>query len=135
MEFTKYRNGILMALMVTGSFVNAVCQPKQTAVSSSISANTLLKIVRSEDQRNWNDELKTLLSDKDARVRARAALAAGRIGEQEGVPSLSEMLLTDRDVDVRAMAAFALGEIELPSGGYALVQVLKNERANFAARA
>jgi cyclophilin family peptidyl-prolyl cis-trans isomerase/HEAT repeat protein len=135
MGFSKYQNGILIVLMVIGSFVDTVGQTRQTAVSLPIPASTLLKIIRYEDQRNWNDELKTLLTDPDVHVRKRAALAAGRIGEQAAVPSLSEMLLTDRDVDVREMSAFALGEIELPSGGYALIQALKNNQTPSAVRA
>src|SRR5205085_10474042 len=82
-----------------------------------------------EDQRNWNDDLKALLSDPDPNVRKRAALAAGRIGDERAVPPLAEMLLTDRDSDVRQMAAFALGETESPGAAYALVQVLKASNA------
>ena len=49
-----------------------------------------------------------LLSDDEARIRRRAALAVGRIGLAEGVTPLVGVL-ADRDPEVRQMAAFALG--------------------------
>jgi HEAT repeat protein/cyclophilin family peptidyl-prolyl cis-trans isomerase len=49
-----------------------------------------------------------LLSDGEARIRRRAALAVGRIGLAEGVTPLVGVL-TDRDPEVRQMAAFGLG--------------------------
>src|SRR5580765_2335461 len=134
MRSGKYQKGILTCVALTLSLVTAFGQRPRAAASLS-PANTLLKIIRYEDQRNWNDELKALLTDQDAHVRQRATLAAGRIGEQAAVPLLAEMLLTDRDDDVRRMAAFALGEIESPGGGYALLQVLKSDRTQPAVRA
>ena len=71
----------------------------------------LLKITQAEDERRWDDELRALLADRDAAVRKRAALAAGRIGDEGAVAPLVS-LLKDSDADVRAMAAFALGEVE-----------------------
>jgi len=103
-----------------------------------ITPNVLLQIIRAEDERRWDDSLKKLLADPDARVRKRAALAAGRIGNENGVAALAEMLLTDRDNDVRQIAAFALGEIESPGGTYPLIEVLKRygqENAGVQARA
>jgi len=55
-------------------------------------------------------DLTRLLTDGEARVRRRAALAVGRVGLSEGVPPLV-MLLADTDAEVRQMAAFALGLI------------------------
>ena len=55
-------------------------------------------------------DLVTLLSDKEARVRRRAALAIGRAGVPSGVPPLVR-LLSDADPEVRQMAAYALGLI------------------------
>jgi HEAT repeat protein/cyclophilin family peptidyl-prolyl cis-trans isomerase len=49
-----------------------------------------------------------LLSDDEARIRRRAALAVGRIGLAGGVTPLVGVL-ADRDPEVRQMAAFGLG--------------------------
>lgn len=92
-----------------------------------------MQIMRAEDERRWDENLASLLSSNDARIRRRAVLAVGRIGDARAVPVLAEMLLGDSDPDVRRMAAFALGEIESPGGAYALVTVLKD--ANRPARA
>jgi cyclophilin family peptidyl-prolyl cis-trans isomerase/HEAT repeat protein len=56
-------------------------------------------------------DLIRLLSDEQARIRRRAALAVGRVGLVEGVPALVKLLQSDSDVEVRQMSAFALGLI------------------------
>src|SRR5689334_6347775 len=103
------------------------------ALSPSISAQkrpipppTLLQIVRAEDERRWDDKLHNLLSNSNPSIRKRAALAAGRIGNDDAVSALTPLLEKDADVSVRAMAAFALGEIESEKAANALVAVLKN---------
>lgn len=53
-------------------------------------------------------DLTRLLSDDEARVRRRAALAIGRVALAEGVTPLVGVL-ADPDPEVRQMAAFALG--------------------------
>ncbi len=53
-------------------------------------------------------DLVGLLSDAEARVRRRAALAIGHVGLRDGVAPLVK-LLADTDPEVRQMAAFALG--------------------------
>lgn len=103
--------------------------------AAAVPKNILLRIIRAEDERRWDEGLLELLADKDAKVRRRAAMAAGRIGDERAVPALAEMLLTDREADVRQMAAFALGEIESPGGAYALISVLKDTGAVGRARA
>ncbi len=80
--------------------------------------------MRAEDERRWDADLSGLLSDRNAAVRARAALAAGRIGDERAVPSLVALLQQDKDDNVRAMAAFALGETESPAAGDALIAEL-----------
>jgi cyclophilin family peptidyl-prolyl cis-trans isomerase/HEAT repeat protein len=54
-------------------------------------------------------DLVRLLSDSEARVRRRAALAIGRVGLAEGGQPLGRLLGADQDPEVRQMAAFALG--------------------------
>lgn len=118
-----------LLILIASITLNVAAQPSRKHVAdvrvSVIPPKILLQIIRAEDERRWDDSLKKLLADADAKVRKRAALAAGRIGNENAVPVLAEMLLTDRDNDVRQMAAFALGESESPAGAYALVEVLK----------
>ncbi|MDO8835049.1 MAG: HEAT repeat domain-containing protein [Vicinamibacterales bacterium] len=56
-------------------------------------------------------DLRLLLADNEARIRRRAALAAGRVGLAAGAPLLTPLLVTDPEPEVRQMAAFALGLI------------------------
>ncbi len=55
--------------------------------------------------------LLTLLTDGEARIRRRAALAVGRTRLAAGVAALITVLASDGDPEVRQMAAFALGLI------------------------
>ncbi|MFN2577684.1 MAG: HEAT repeat domain-containing protein [Pyrinomonadaceae bacterium] len=130
----KYYRPVVGGLFVLTLFANASGQPKQRRLGVG-RTNILLNILRHEDERRWDDQLQTLLADTDPGVRTRAALAAGRIGDERAVPVLAEMLLSDRAPDVRQMAAFALGEIEAPGGAFALVSVLKEPEKPARARA
>lgn len=95
-----------------------------------------LRILKAEDERRWDTDLKELLANPSAPIRKRAALAAGRIGNEDSVSTLVG-LLKDVDTDVRAMAAFAIGEVEAASGADPLLAILKstNEPINVRARA
>lgn len=66
------------------------------------------------------------LSDGEARVRRRAALAVGRVKLREGVAPLTK-LLSDSDPEVRQMAAFAIGLISDRSGRDPLIGALNDE--------
>jgi len=133
----KYYRLALSALAVLVTlFVNTSAQPaRQSSPSSQLPVNTQLVIIRHEDERRWDDQLNALLADNNPKLRQRAALAAGRIGDERAVRVLAEMLLTDRDVEVRQMAAFALGEIESPGGAFALLTVLNDPAKAGRARA
>ena len=120
-----------LSIFLAISSLPIVCgQTKQGAAKSheSIPAAVMLRIVRAEDERRWDSDLQTLLADKSAEIRRRAALATGRIGDEQAVTSLAELLGKDSDENVRAMAAFALGEIESATGGEALLAELGKER-------
>jgi cyclophilin family peptidyl-prolyl cis-trans isomerase/HEAT repeat protein len=111
----------------------AVSQPRGRKLQNPTSGDPvskilLLRIVRAEDERRWDDDLRSLFSARNAAVRARAALAAGRIGNEEAVADLVSLLQKDDEPQVRAMAAFALGEIESLLGADALVSALKDNR-------
>jgi len=71
-------------------------------------------------------DLGRLLTDSEARVRRRAALAVGRVGLREGVTLLTPVL-SDSDPEVRQMAAFALGLIGDRSAREPLVAALSDE--------
>ena len=101
-------------------------QPELDPRGGGIPAETLLKIVRAEDERRWDKaELGVLLASKSAPVRRRAALAAGRIGDEGAVQPLGSLLRTDADERVRSTAAFALGEIESATGADVLLTCLR----------
>ncbi|MCS7078617.1 MAG: peptidylprolyl isomerase [Chloracidobacterium sp.] len=71
------------------------------------------RLLQLEDQRNYDDEaFVEMLSSSNARVRRRACLALGRIGDPRAYRLLLERLYDDGNARVRAMAAFALGELE-----------------------
>ena len=75
-----------------------------------------------------------LLTDPEARVRRRAALAAGRAGLEEAVGPLVT-LLRDEEFEVRQMAAFALGLLGQGSARPALVAALRDSHPVVQGRA
>ncbi len=104
-------------------FVVLFCSAPQ--ISAQISVKTLASISRAEDELRFDKTLEDLLKSGDARIRARAALAAGRTGKESAVSALTDLLEKDADAKVRATAAFALGEIESVKGADAILRVLK----------
>ncbi|MCA1593087.1 MAG: peptidylprolyl isomerase [Acidobacteria bacterium] len=107
-------------------FAKTAQRPSKSNARDNVPAETLLRIVRAEDERRWEaSDLGVLLTDRSAAVRRRAALAAGRIGEEGAVAPLSALLRTDANEGVRVMAAFALGEIESNAGADALIESLR----------
>jgi cyclophilin family peptidyl-prolyl cis-trans isomerase/HEAT repeat protein len=95
-------------------------RPPKPSPVKPVPDEIILRIMRAEDERRWDNDLGILLFDKDARVRERAALATGRIGDERAVASLIALLQTDAEENVRAMAAFALGETESATGATSL---------------
>ena len=55
---------------------------------------------------------KALKKDKNKRVRGRAALALGRIGDKSSVSDIIEVMTNDPEDEVRARAAWSLGDFE-----------------------
>ncbi len=102
--------------------------PKSSSTPATprlIQESVMLRILRAEDARRWDADLASLLTNESARVRLRAALAAGRIGDERAIAPLISLLRDDTDVKVKAMAAFALGETESAAGADALVEALR----------
>jgi cyclophilin family peptidyl-prolyl cis-trans isomerase/HEAT repeat protein len=75
-------------------------------------AQTHIAILKAEDARRYDKALEDLMNSPNSQVRARAALAAGRIGHEAAVPALVRLVERDPQAGVRETAAFALGEIE-----------------------
>ncbi|HLM03349.1 MAG TPA: HEAT repeat domain-containing protein [Pyrinomonadaceae bacterium] len=106
----------------------------QTA-PAQIPTNVLAQIARAEDERRYDKTLENLLTSPDEKIRARAALAAGRIGDERSIPALVNLLDNDSSDEIRAAAAFAVGEIESAKGADAILKTLGNEKNSAAVRA
>ena len=115
--------GLLVVVSVTTAAGQKIFRRSN---SGQIPNQIMLRIIRAEDERRWNDGLTSLLKDKEGRVRKRAALALGRIGDERALSALSEALKLDKELEVRQMCAFAIGEIESPAGAEALIAVVNN---------
>jgi len=114
---------LVLACIVT---LSSATFAQRRAKEAPVPRPTLLAITKAEDERRWDDDLRKLFTSPNAAIRKRAALAAGRIGNEDSIPSLTNLLEKDKDADVRVMAAFALGEVESVKGADALVAALKN---------
>lgn len=120
----------LIAQVIPGVSAQRRSRALQNPTSGDpVSKILLLRIVRAEDERRWDDTLLNLFSARNANVRARAALAAGRIGNEDAVADLVRLMQRDDETDVRAMAAFALGEIESPVAADALLSVVRDNNS------
>lgn len=95
---------------------------------AQVPINTLISIAKAEDARNYGKPLEDLMRSPNAEVRKRAALAAGRIGDEKAIGVLSTLLASDPSQDIRAMAAFAIGEIESINGSDAILAILDRDR-------
>src|SRR5688500_8562978 len=104
-------------------------------IFAQIPVNILAQISKAEDELRYDAGLENLMKDAAAQVRTRAALAAGRIGDEDAIPALANLLQKDKDVKARAMAAFALGEIESIKAADAILSGLKNNENADAVRA
>src|SRR5260221_761146 len=143
--------GVLLLALASGC-ASAPPSPRTTATPGPNSFDKkMASILRLEDQRILRDpapppappapspvrgqrapvtiapetppDLLELLSDDEARVRRRAALAVGRVRLPEGVAPLVP-LLKDEEPEVRQMAAFAMGLIGAPVARDPLVAAL-----------
>src|SRR5215510_471329 len=121
--------------IIAVSFVSLLLASSGLAQKGLVHPPIQVTITQAEDQRRWSDDLMRLFSHQSPIVRKRAALAAGRIGDEGAVRSLTNVLEHDSDTGVRAMAAFALGEIESETAANALVAILKNTSAPVEIRA
>jgi len=105
------------------------------SAQAQVPLNTQIQIVKAEDARRYDTVLEKLMNDSNAAVRRRAALGAGRIGNEEALKPLIDLLAKDPSSDVRAMAAFAIGEIESIKGADAVIMAIADPTASNAVRA
>jgi cyclophilin family peptidyl-prolyl cis-trans isomerase/HEAT repeat protein len=91
---------VILAAVAIFYLYDALKPPTQT--------EKMAEIIHLEDQRLFSDRLKRSLNDSDMDIRARAALAVGRIGD-EGSGELLFAMLSDSAIDVAVTSAFALG--------------------------
>jgi cyclophilin family peptidyl-prolyl cis-trans isomerase/HEAT repeat protein len=104
-------------------------------VPAQIQTSILVQIVKAEDERRFDNVLENLMRNSNAKIRARAALAAGRIGSDAAITSLTNILEKDSAVETRALAAFALGEIESIKASDAILKILEDTKNPAAVRA
>ncbi len=89
----------------------------------------LVNIAILEDTRDMSGgELLDYLGDSDPEVRARAAVALGRMGQPIAVFGLGNLLIDSVEI-VRIEAAFAIGQIGDSSGIIPIAANLKNEKS------
>lgn len=105
------------------------------SVGAQIPTATLVRIVKAEDARAYGSAIEDLMKSPSADIRKRAALAAGRIGDDKAITALAGLLESDSSVDVRTMAAFAIGEVESIIGADAILKALSDSKAPGAVRA
>ncbi|PYS98814.1 MAG: hypothetical protein DMF63_14595 [Acidobacteria bacterium] len=94
------------------------------AQTSSAPKGYTIEILKAEDARRYDNVVETFLKSPSEPVRVRAALAAGRIGNEAAVPVLAELLEKDPSAKVREMCAFALGEIESIDAADAIMRAM-----------
>jgi cyclophilin family peptidyl-prolyl cis-trans isomerase/HEAT repeat protein len=124
------RNSAEAATLLLAAFLLLHAAPARAQSADSTAgpvgpAGAFATILRFEDRRETDPGLLLLLADQDARVRARAAMALGRIGRAADVLPLAP-LLGDPDPAVRRDAAFALGEIEDSLAAVPLEKLLRS---------
>src|SRR5437899_1159671 len=97
--FTRARRGAHRALGSSALIFLALARPP--AARAELPPAIAQQIAIAEDERRWSDgELHRLLADARPEVRARAALAVGRLQDSTSVPALLP-LLDDASLAVR----------------------------------
>ena len=119
----------LLAATLLASLLSSPGPFAAAAPAASPNTAVLRDIAIAEDRRDWaGGALATALKHADPAVRARAALAVGRLQDSLSVPALLP-LLSDKVASVRAEAAFALGQIGHKSAREALEKALADPDA------
>src|SRR5213592_4532944 len=98
---------IFVLLVCIISFISTgFAQRRTSPIERGVPMADLIKIVKSEDARRFDGVLAGYLKSTNPAVRSRAALAAGRIGDDAAVDALTDLMIPpdngDEDMDVRA---------------------------------
>ena len=128
----SFKKGQPMKKNLTICFAILICFSIQ--IFAQVSTNVLVQISKAEDELRFDKTLENLMKSPDEKIRRRAALAAGRIGDEKAVPMLANLLEKDSNA-VSVTAAFAIGEIESIKGADAILKTLKNEKVAAEVRA
>jgi len=106
-----------------------ICLATAGAARAQIADSVLLDIVKAEDALRFDGVLIKYLGDRSPEVRARAALAAGRIGDERAVRYLIPMV-NDKAAAVSGTAMFAIGEIESELGAESVLSALGDKNGS-----
>lgn len=113
----------------------ATAPPREAAPRFASAAEAEAKLLELEDRRAFDaGTLSSAASFPDPAVRARAALAVGRIGADRGAP-IVRPLLGDKAPEVRAMAAFAYQLLADPTSTPDLLPLLSDADPSVSAAA
>jgi cyclophilin family peptidyl-prolyl cis-trans isomerase/HEAT repeat protein len=96
--------------------------PVPPKLSDDARIGKFARILRAEDRRLIDEDLRALLADPDTEVRAKAVLALGQIAEPSSLPDVVKAG-SDPTTAIRANAAFALGLLADASAQAVLVQL------------
>jgi HEAT repeat protein/cyclophilin family peptidyl-prolyl cis-trans isomerase len=114
----------LILLASCGPKAEPVVTPTPPAAVFEQKMRWILQLEDERQLRGGGGDLLTLMTDGEARVRRRSALAAGRVKLPDAVPALTTLLQGDGDAEVRQMAAFAMGLIGSATAAPALMAAL-----------
>ncbi len=126
MKKQKSRSAALLASLI--------CLATAGAARAQIADSVLLDIVKAEDALRFDGVLIKYLGYRSPEVRARAALAAGRIGDERAVRYLIPMV-NDKAAAVSGTAMFAIGEIESELGAESVLSALGDKNGSAEIRA
>ncbi len=128
----------LVALLAAGACAPTAAPQVSTTPPVTAFDQKMRWILQLEDERQLTGgggDLVALLQDPEARLRRRAALAAGRVRLPGAIAGLTTLLQTDQDPEVRQMAAFAMGLIGDASAAPALGAALADSDPTIQGRA
>lgn len=115
-------------------FLAAIVTLAATA-PAQVPKSILIRIVKAEDSRTFDKAIEDLIKAPDQAISERAALAAGRIGDDAAIPALADLLARNPTTNTGSMAAFAIGEVESVKGTAAILAALADGRTSAAVRA